>query len=132
MQKITDDVVSVGRYGVLVDMPSNETNLTRSQMEDAANAPRLITYKAEQIIYFRNSGSSKAVDEIRLLETVDVQKSEFQWETETRIRRLVMKDGIYHNELYNDSDELISSTTPIANGANLTEIPFQFFGPDTY
>jgi len=130
VQKITDDVVSIGRYGVLVDMPSNETNLTRAQMEQAANAPRLITYKAEQIIYFRNAGNSKSVDEIRLLETTEVQKSEFQWETEVRIRRLVMRDGIYHNELYNDADELISSTTPIANGANLTEIPFQFFGAD--
>ena len=130
VQKVTDDVVSIGRYGILVDMPSNESALTQAQMESPENAPRLICYKAEQIVYFRNAGNSKAIDEIRLLETVDIQKSEFQWDTESRIRRLVIKDGVYHNELYDGNDDLISSVTPIANGTTLSEIPFQFFGAD--
>lgn len=137
VQKITDEVISIGRYGVLVDMPAQKLDddnkpirPTNAEMLLPENAPRLITYKAEQIIYFRIAGNSKAVDEIRLVETRDVQKSEFEWETKELVRRLVIKDGVYHNELYDDKSDLLESTTPTADGKNLTEIPFQFFGAD--
>ncbi|MCP4832489.1 MAG: hypothetical protein GY886_09785, partial [Gammaproteobacteria bacterium] len=53
VKSISSDVIAVGYVGALVDMPSNEGGLTRQQMSDAKFAPRIIQYKAEQIIYYR-------------------------------------------------------------------------------
>lgn len=130
VQKITDDVISIGRYGVLVDMPQSDSRPTQAQQESGEMAARFILYKAEQIVYFRVSDQSNAVDEIRLEEVKSVQKNNFEWEDKVFVRRLVMIDGIYHNQLYTEKDDLVSDVTPIANGSTLTEIPFQFFGAD--
>ena len=129
-QAVIDEVDSIGRYGILVDMPSNEQRLTQAQMQMPENAPRFIQYNAEQIIYFRVAGNSQSVDEIRLTEVKSVQKNDFDWEDEIHIRRLIMIDGIYHNQLFNDKKEKLSDVEPLANGKKLTEIPFQFFGAD--
>lgn len=127
-QEITDNLICYGRYGVLVDMPSNESGLTQEQMRQPDNAPRMIQYTADQIVYYRLDGNKLA--EVRLLEVVSVQKNQFDWENKTQVRRLVMLDGVYVNQLYDDKDQLISEVTPIANGSTLDYIPFQFFGAD--
>lgn len=131
-QEIVDEVDSIGRYGILVDMPSNKQQLTQAQMEMPENAPRFIQYNAERIIYFRVAGNSQSVDEIRLTEirSEKVSGNEFDYEDKTYIRRLIMIDGIYHNQLWNDKKERLLDVTPMANSRNLTEIPFQFFGAD--
>lgn len=129
-QAAVDEVDSIGRYGILVDMPSNEQRLTQAQMQMPANAPRFIQYNAEQIIYFRVAGNSQSVDEIRLAEVKSVQKNDFDWKDEVHIRRLIMIDGVYHNQLFNDKKDMLSDVEPLANGKKLTEIPFQFFGAD--
>jgi len=130
VQKIVDEVTSIGRYGVLVDMPKSEGRPTQAQQESGEMAARFITYKAEQIFYTRVAGNSKSIDEIRLYETKSVKKGQFDWEDKLFVRRLVIIDGVYTNELYDDKGDLIDSTMPIANGSTLTEIPFQFFGAD--
>lgn len=136
-QKVTAEVIAVARYGVLVDMPASPVNesgervqLTRAQNESGDFSPKWIQYKAEQIVYTRNNGKSNSTDEIRLTEVHSEQKSEFEWEDKVYIRRLVMQDGVYHNQLWSDKDEIVSDVVPIANGSTLKEIPFQFFGAD--
>ena len=136
-QKVTAEVIAVARYGILVDMPASPVNesgervqLTRAQNESGDFLPKWIQYKAEQIVYTRNNGKSNSIDEVRLTEVHSEQKSEFEWEDKTYIRRLVMQDGVYHNQLWSDKDEIISDVVPIANGSTLKEIPFQFFGAD--
>lgn len=136
-QKITDKVIMDARYGVLVDMKSaplgkdgKRVSLTRAQNESREFLPKWITYNADAITYVRVNGGYSSVDEIRLSETVSKQKSEFEWEDLTYTRRLVMLDGVYHNQLFNDKDDLLSDVIPVANGSPLTEIPFQFFGAD--
>lgn len=139
VQTMVDDVIAIGRYGILVDMPSQKVDSngqsvrgTMSDDEMPDNAPRWIPFKAEQIFYARISGSSHSIDEIRLTEVRSQKKdgSDFDWEEKVFIRRLVMIDGIYHNMLYNEKDKLQSDVTPKANGKHWTEIPFQFFGAD--
>lgn len=139
VQKITDEVTSLGRYGVLIDMPGqkmddegNAIRMTQAQMEMPENAPRWIQYKPEQIIYFRVAGNSLSVDEIRLMEIKSVKKdgSDFDWEDKKFIRRLVMLDGDYHNQLFDDKENMVSDVTPIANGSTWKFIPFKFFGSD--
>ena len=136
-QKTVDEVIAVARYGILVDMPAspvdsngNNVQLTRAQNEDPKFLPKWIQYKAESIIYFRTSGDSCSYDEIRLTEVKSEKKGEFDYEDKTYVRRLIMIDGIYHNQLWNDKKEMLSDVVPIANGSALKEIPFQFFGAD--
>lgn len=136
-QKTTDEVIAVARYGILVDMPAaptdddgNRVQLTRAQNESGDFLPKWIQYKAEQIIYFRSSGKSCAIDEVRLTEVRSVKKNEFDYEDKVYIRRLVIENGVYHNQLWSDKDEMISDAIPVANGSELNEIPFQFFGAD--
>ena len=131
-QKITSEMISIGRYGVLVDMPSNESGLTQSQMQEPDKAPRMIQYKAEQIIFVKCGESSNSVDEIRLVEISEQRKegSKFDWETVERIRRLVIIEGVYHNQLFSSKEEMLSDVVPVSNGGNMDYIPFQFFGAD--
>lgn len=136
-QKVTSKVIGDARYGILVDMPSAPTNddgvrvpLTRAQNQSGEFSPKWIQYDADQIIHTRTNGESCSVDEIRLTEIHSEQKSEFEWEDKVCIRRLIMIDGVYHNQLWSDKNEMISDVTPVANGKNLAEIPFQFFGAD--
>lgn len=130
VQELTDELTAIGRYGILVDMPSSQSKPTAAQMASGELAPRLIRYKAEQIFYFRTGGKASAVDEIRLFEHKCIQKNEFDWEDVCFIRRLIMRDGVYVNQLWNDKKELIEETIPVANGKPLSSIPFQFFGSD--
>jgi hypothetical protein len=136
-QKVTAKVIADARYGILVDMPASPVNdegeriqLTPAQNESPEFSPKWIQFDADQIIYTRNNGKSNSVDEIRLVEIRSEPKDEFEWEDKNYIRRLIMIDGIYHNQLFNDKDELLSDVMPVANGSTLTEIPFQFFGAD--
>lgn len=140
MQDVSDDVVPLGRYFVLVDMPAQDIDEegnpiapTRSQQESGQFAPRLIQYKPEQVFYTRTGGNKCSLQEVRLSEVVSVQsdKNEFDWEDKIYTRRLVLIDGIYHNQRYTDKDELISDVTPVANGSNLNYIPGVIFGSDT-
>lgn len=138
-QKVTAAVISDARYGILVDMPAapvdsegNRVQLTSAQNEDPAFMPKWIKYNADQILTPRVNGGSCYVDEIRLTEIHSIQstKDNKKWEDKTYIRRLIVVDGIYYNELWNDKDKLISRVAPVANGKALKEIPFQFFGAD--
>ena len=136
-QKVTAEVIAVARYGILIDMPASPINesgervqLTRAQSESGEFSPKWIRYKAESILTPRTNGKSNSVDEIRLVEIYSEQKSEFEWEDKTYIRRLIMQDGVYHNQLWTDKNEMISDVIPIASGKALKEIPFQFFGAD--
>ena len=138
-QKTTDRVIADARYGILVDMPAAPLNangdrvqLTRAQNEDPAFMPKWIQYNADSIIYTRNAGKANSVDEIRLTEIHSIQstKDSKQWEDKIYIRRLIIVDGVYYNELWDDKENLIGRVAPVADGKNLTEIPFQFFGAD--
>ncbi len=138
-QKTTAAVIADARYGILVDMPAaptddndNRIQLTRAQNESGEFLPKWIQYNADNIIYFRSSGNSCAIDEIRLLEVKSVQneKDPMKWEDKAFTRRLIIVNGVYHNQLWNDKDEMLSDVIPVANGSTLNEIPFQFFGAD--
>jgi hypothetical protein len=136
-QCITDENISLGRVGALADMPENQRALTRQQMESGENAARIIMYKAESIVYWRTDKSGNLV-EVRLIEVHQEEKTmgegalAYCVNTENVIytRQLVMIDGVYHNRLFSDKDELISDVIPFANGSAFNFIPFQFFGAD--
>ena len=110
-QKVTDKVISDARYGILVDMPASpldsngkRVKLTAAQNESGEFLPKWIKFDADQIIYTRHNGKSTSVDEIRLTEIHSQPKDDYEWEDKTFIRRLVIIDGVYHNQLFNDKN----------------------------
>ena len=125
-QEIVNNVIAIGRHGALVDMPQTGGETSRASQQSGENAPCIISYKAEQIIYWREDGE---LQEVRLLETYEKKKDDFNYEYCEQIRRLVLIDGIYHNQVYRE-DAIYEDLTPIMNGSNMRFIPFMFFGAD--
>ena len=125
-QEIVNNVISVGRHGSLVDMPQTGGETSRASQQSGENAPGIINYKAEQIIYWREDDE---LQEVRLLETYEKRKDEFTVEDCEQVRRLVLIDGIYHNQVFRDNS-LYDESTPIMNGSLMDFIPFVFFGAD--
>jgi hypothetical protein len=123
-QKVTDELLITGRYAILVDMPSIQGSLTPAQIERGEGVPYFVRYKAEQIKYTRGN------EEVRLSEVHSIQDGEFKFKDVEYTRRLVLINGVYHNQLFNEKDELISDIEPRANGRPMNYIPIQFFGAD--
>jgi len=127
----TYELELTGRYGALADMAETSSSMTVAQQDDPALQPRAISYKAEDIlaVYVMEG---KVVD-IRLNEdrTESSVDNEFEYECKQYTRRLVMIDGTYYNQLFNDKEEKVSEIAPRANGSNFSFIPFVFFGADS-
>jgi len=121
VQKIVADVASLGRYGVLLDSDLT-VSATAAEVEQGIGVPVWVLFKTEQIIYWRK-------DEVRLAETYEKQISELDYETTEQIRRLVLIDGVYHNQVWRE-DELHEDNIPNVSGSALDYIPFQYFGSD--
>jgi len=127
-QRIIRELLITSRYAILVDMPEMTEQPTIADMEQRANLPKWIQYDAEQIFYTRTSGKTRGYDEVRLTEVHSKPTNDFDWEDLTHTRRLIIKDGVYVNELYDENDDLISSVTPKMNGMFMDYIPIQPFG----
>lgn len=127
---IQSNVQSVGRYGALADMPSQQGSVAQNRSGEVA--AKIYGYMPEQIIYigYTVANGKKVLSEVRLVECEDVQKDEWTVEKEYRLRRLKLIDGVYYNDLFNDKKELIDSATPMINGSAMNFIPFFIFGAD--
>jgi len=137
VREATQEVLSIGRYGILVDMSSSV---------DRANLPYLATYKAEDIIRWEE----RTENSVRKLTRVVVREEAETSGTETTrfIRELLIEDdGVYRQRVYeeveqeststamfvNDLDTIVSgqyelkeTLTPTKNGVAMKEIPFWF------
>lgn len=126
IKKVTDDVIEVGRVGILVEYPERE-NLDPITVDEARSQglrPYLTSYTAENIINWRleRVNNSLVLVDCYLWETY----LDADGEEQAQIRRLVL-DGGYIQEIYrkNDSDwELYDTKLPTKNGNFLTKIPF--------
>ena len=129
VKELSSELLETSRDGILVDMPQKEDGAkpTQQEVENGFSA-RFISYVAECIFYWRLSDKDGTLEEVRLFEYRQKKESEFEYKTVKYVRRLIMQDGIYINELYDDSGELQNSTAPKADGRNLNFIPFCFFG----
>lgn len=119
--EIASELLVTGRYGVLVDPPSNEGK-TRSQMQPA----KLIGYNAEAMPHHVVSGGKLVL--VDLLELYWEKEGE-EYECKEQVRRLELVDGVYTSKIKRDGDweQLM---TPSINGQSLNYIPFQFFGSE--
>lgn len=123
-KRITRELVSVGRYGVLIDAP-----------EDGGPA-YLAGYIAEDIIDWsvRIEGGQEKLERVVLREIKRSSDDGLQSELKEVYRVLYLdKAGIYRQRIYENGEPLISGeyteVVPLLRGRPQTEIPFTFFGP---
>jgi hypothetical protein len=130
---VLTEVLTTGRYGVLVDMPAQEHDIQR---------PYLAAYNMESIINWstRVVNGVRTLDLVVLCEQVRHPKSDdpFTFDVLTQYRLLRLNaEQRYEVELYrqnpNKKDEWVSDgiLTPTYRGEPFTFIPFCFFGPYT-
>jgi len=129
---VVEDVIALGRCGALVDMPVSDITPTIAEQETGALAPKICIYKAESIFYSRVDEYG-VLQEVRLIEIRSIKKAatKYSYEDVKYLRRLVMQDGVYVNELYDENDKLQQVIAPKMNGAAMSFIPFYFFGSDS-
>lgn len=128
---ITREVMSMARYGVLVDIT-----------DEAAARAYMVAYHAENIINWRerNINGVTVVDQVILKETIEKPASDgFGSEKSTRYRVLELEEqenGKFYYvvrlfEKFSEGDPSETSRLePTVRGKRLEFIPFQFFGVD--
>lgn len=135
-KSIAKEVLTVGRCGVLVDLPSiDRSQFSASQIEAMNLRAYARLYTTENIINWRY----ETVNGINFLSLVVLQETyeyingdEFSVETGTRWRVLDLVEGRYRQRIYTQNKDSSFSFDaeyyPVANGKPITYIPFTFFG----
>lgn len=132
-ERITRELVGIGRMGLLVEYPKvDTTSITLAQASQSNLRPYVTTYEAEQILNWRMERINNVMQPvmIALKEEVCEYKDEFESEEIEQIRVLILRDGVYVQEVYreitNGKDEwyLYETVVPMMRGQNLTMIPF--------
>ena len=135
-----DEVLSVGRLGILVDHPPKIDNvkpLTLAVAEKQGLRPMIKLYPAESIINwkFGRVANSWVLTMVVLKECVAVPKDEFEDDYEDHFRVLDLDNGSYRQRLFrkkkDQADEQIGGDIyPTMNGKALDYIPFLIVGAD--
>lgn len=138
-QMLADEVVTVGRAGVLADYPTAPVGTTLADAKRMNLRPTLALYKAESIINWRMGmvNNQHVVTMVVLEEqhTAQAVDDEFGTVGETRYRVLDLAGGKYRVRVFkvNDKgeDEQIGGDLfPLMGNQPMGFIPFVFFGPD--
>lgn len=133
---VLEDVIRVGRIGLLVDHPQapnfeDGAKMTVAQAQAVALRPYVSVFMAEDILNWK----TKLVGSVTKL--VKVMLSEVYEDTDGKamqqVRELAIIDEKYQQILWrvNDKGEWIEfeRNLPTINGKPLTDIPFWFVGP---
>ena len=133
-KNIADECLSVGRCGVLVDLPSVEKSEYSKLEAERLNLRAYATlYKAENIINWKTTkiNGSNVTSLVVLMESYEEPTAdEFVYLAKTRYRVLDLKDGYYRQRVFEETNgtaEPVSEIYPSANGKRLPYIPFTFF-----
>lgn len=133
-KETVEEMLSVGRIGVLIDHPAppeNVTAITVAAAQSLGLRPTLQLYLTESIRNWKFARINNAwvLSMVVLGETEMVAKSEFEEKAEDRYRVLDLSGGFYRQRVFmvNDKGEdvLLSEFTPLMNGKPLTFIPFK-------
>lgn len=134
-KNIADECLSVGRCGVLVDLPSVEkADYSKLEAERLNLRAYATLYKAENIINWRTTkiNGSNVTSLVVLAETyAEPTQDEFVDNIKTRYRVLDLHDGYYRQRVFSETKagnfEVVSEIYPSANGGKLEYLPFTFF-----
>jgi hypothetical protein len=133
-EMVADDIVTVGRCGVLVDYPPITNASTMAEMARLGARPYATKYDAESIINWK----TKRVNNIQMLsmvvlkESADIAKDEFESESVTRYRVLdlveVYRQRVFEEDKHGNIKQVGDDIYPLMNGNTMTFIPFEFIG----
>lgn len=134
-KNIADECLSVGRCGVLVDLPSVEkADYSKLEAERLNLRAYATLYKAENIINWKTTkiNGSNVTSLVVLAETyTEPTQDEFVDKIKTRYRVLDLHEGYYRQRVFSETKagnfEVVSEIYPSANGRKLEYLPFTFF-----
>lgn len=134
-KNIADECLSVGRCGVLVDLPSVEkADYSKLEAERLNLRAYATLYKAENIINWKTTkiNGSNVTSLVVLAETyAEPTQDEFVDKIKTRYRVLDLHDGYYRQRVFSETKagnfEVVSEIYPSTNGQKLEYLPFTFF-----
>ena len=134
-KNIADECLSVGRCGVLVDLPSVEkADYSKLEAERLNLRAYATLYKAENIINWKTTkiNGSNVTSLVVLAETyAEPTDDEFVDKIKTRYRVLDLHEGYYRQRVFSETKagifEVVSEIYPSANGQKLEYLPFTFF-----
>lgn len=134
-KNIANECLSVGRCGVLVDLPSVEkADYSKLEAERLNLRAYATLYKAENIINWKTAkiNGSNVTSLVVLAETyAEPTQDEFVDNIKTRYRVLDLHEGYYRQRVFSETKagnfEVVSEIYPSANGQKLAYLPFTFF-----
>ena len=131
---IAEEIITIGRCGVLVDYPPIVNAVTLAQAQAQGARPYATMYDAESIINWKK-GRINNVEHLTLVvleEENEIPIDEFESKCEPQWRVLDLFEGAYRQRLFRKDKRgefiIIDELYPQINGALLTKIPFEFFG----
>jgi len=133
-EMVAEEVVTLGRCGILVDHPPMTEAVTLAQAQALGMRPYMRLYDAESIINWRMDrvGGQEMLTLVVLEEEYKVFEDEFKYECKTQWRVLDLPGGIYRQRVFrkNDKGEFTLEETlfPTSQGNPIARIPFEFFG----
>ena len=134
-EKVAEEVISVGRCGVLVDMPTERSDIITAEEASKANMrPFASLYKAENILDWQSSviNGARILSYILLDEIVEQAQENGSYKEIEQRRILDIDDTGYRVRLFRKDDSgwaLVETIYPKSNNSNLSSIPFVFFNP---
>jgi hypothetical protein len=132
---ISEEVITIGRCGVLVDYPPIVNAVTLAQAQAQGARPYATMYDAESIINWK-TGRINNVEQLTMVvleEENEIAVDEFESKCEPQWRVLDLGDGgIYRQRVFRKDKRgefvLVDEVYPQINGRPLNKIPFEFFG----
>lgn len=135
-QTVVSEVATVGRCGILVDMPNvDTTGMTAAQVEAINIRPYAKIYPTESIDHWKTEtvNNLPILTMVKLKETYEKWTGLFESEEATRWRVYTLEDGVCVVRTYEKSDggEVVTSESiPMMNNKPLDFIPFVSITPE--
>jgi len=133
-KRMISEILLAGRNGILVDFPSVPEGASREDEQRMGVKPYAASYAAESIINWettKDNGTNKLTMVVLCEKSLKSKDGDrFAREEVLAFRALILDDGLYINQLYDDSGDLIEEFQPRLNGQRMDFIPFYFTGAE--
>ena len=137
--ELVREVLLMGRFGVLVDMPNQETNVAAGFASVTPIRPYWVGYRAEDILSWRTTRleGKQLLTRVILQEAVEEENPTDSYDPDEvdQWRVLELVAGVYTQSVFRKNSEkegefiLTETIVPTRRGESLPYIPFTFVGP---
>lgn len=134
-ENLADEILTVGRAGLLVDFPQVETDgLSIAAARELNARPFIKMHDAESIVnwHYTRINNRKVLSHVFLAETVEEQINEYEFKSIDQIRLLLLREGQYVQVIFRQDGQkkwtVYNEVTPRINGKAINFIPFVFVG----